>query len=123
MKISKRTVLTWIIMGCCWFGSCVQFTPATLDKFQKGMTIAQTLDITPMSPRHEFTISLPSDASAKLLVHTYILSIGEYKSDYFLAFRNDKLVYWGYPHEFARSSDPYLNEIGKVAVEEYKKIK
>ncbi len=86
------------------------------------MSVSKTLDISPKSPKNEFTILLHSDPTAKLLIHVYILSVGDYKSDYFLAFRNDRLVYWGYPHEFARSSDPYLNEIGKVAVEEYLKL-
>lgn len=86
------------------------------------MSVAKTLDISPKSPINEFNILLPSEPTAKMLIHVYILSVGDYKSDYFLAFRNDRLVYWGYPHEFARSSDPYLNEIGKVAVEEYLKL-
>ena len=102
--------------------SCSQFTPEVLDKYKKGMSIAQTLDIAPVSPLTEFNISIPSDPS-KFTIHVYVLSLGDYKSDYFLAFRNEKLVYWGYPHEFARSSDPYLNEIGKIAVEEYIKMK
>lgn len=122
MRILK-ICCTVIIGTCClWLCSCAQFSPETLDRFHKGMSVSKTLDISPKSPKNEFTILLHSDPTAKLLIHVYILSVGDYKSDYFLAFRNDRLVYWGYPHEFARSSDPYLNEIGKVAVEEYLKL-
>lgn len=104
-------------------GACAHFTPETLDKFQKGMPLATTLNIAPIAPHTEMSITIPSDAKSVYAIHVYVLSMGDYKSSYFLAFRNDKLVYWGYPHEFARSSDHYINEIGKIAVDEYEKIK
>ncbi len=112
-----------IFLVCLILGACVHFTPETLDRFQKGMPLATTLDIAPISPRSEMTITVSSDAKSVYTIHVYVLSMGDYKSNYFLAFRNDKLVYWGYPHEFARSSDPYINEIGKAAVDEYLRIK
>ncbi|MBS1537425.1 MAG: hypothetical protein JST20_06715 [Bacteroidetes bacterium] len=120
-KIIVKCILIFAVITSCLM-SCSQFTPEVLDKYQKGMAVSQTIDISPVSPKTEFNITIPSDP-AKFIIHVYVLSLGDYKSDYFLAFRNDKLVYWGYPHEFARSSDPYLNEIGKIAVEEYLKIK
>ncbi|MBK9249027.1 MAG: hypothetical protein IPM69_13155 [Ignavibacteria bacterium] len=123
MKCTVKVFLVILCLNCVILGSCTHFTPETLDKFQKGMSMATTLSIAPVSPREEFSVVIPSDTKAEYRFHVYILSIGDYKSDYFLAFRNDRLIYWGYPHEFARSSDTYINEIGKEAVNAYLKIK
>ncbi len=123
MKNSIRIIGVGMLGLYLMLGACAQFTPETLDKFQKGMPLATTMDIAPVAPRQELTITVPSDAKANYKIHVYVLSMGDYKSNYFLAFRNDKLIYWGYPHEFARSSDTYINEIGKEAVEAYLKSK
>ena len=55
-------------------------------------------------------------------VHSYTLSTGDYTSNYFLAYQNNLLIYWGYPHEFARSKDPLLNEIGRKAARKLKNL-
>ncbi len=48
------------------------------------------------------------------LVYVYAISAGSSNiNNYYLYFINDKLDYWGYPHEFARSDDPLLNAIGQ----------
>ncbi len=66
-------------------------------------------------PRHVFEWSLP-ETGDPIVVQSYLLRSGGYDSTYLLAYRNESLIFWGYPHEFARSSDPILNQIGKEAV-------
>jgi hypothetical protein len=79
------------------------------------MTTTEANAALPLPPRSTFAVEM-NDSSIKVQVCTYRLSSGDYSSDYFLAFRDEKLVYWGYPHEFARSTDPTINEIGEKAV-------
>jgi hypothetical protein len=53
-----------------------------------------------------------------LIVQVYELgSVGVPSSTYFLAYQNGSLVFWGYPHEFARSSNRIIREIGKGALD------
>lgn len=52
-----------------------------------------------------------SDGTIKVLIRKRFQAVG--KEAYIYAFKNDKLIYWGYPIEFTRSSDPLLFNIGK----------
>jgi hypothetical protein len=81
------------------------------------MTSEQTRLVVKTPPKHQFILHdvNPPDI---IEVQTYILSKGVYFSYYFLAFQNNKLIYWGYPHEFARIENPLINDIGRKAVRE-----
>jgi len=83
---------------------------------RKGMKMETILNDN--SPGKKFNTTLLSDPNVKLDVFAYDRSDG-FLGIYFLAFRDGKLVFWGYPHEFARSTDPYINEIGKSALKDY----
>ena len=67
---------------------------------------------TPPKQVYQWSIATTGDS---IIVQSYVLASGEYWSTYFLAYRNDALIFWGYPQEFARSPDPLLREIGKKA--------
>jgi len=72
-------------------------------------------------PREVFEWSL-AETGDKMIVQSYVFSAGgEPGSTYFLAYRNGSLLFWGYPHEFARSSDPFIREIGSDALSRYGK--
>jgi len=71
---------------------------------------------TPPKQVFQWPISTTGDS---IVVQSYVLATGHYWSTYFLAYRNDALIFWGYPQEFARSSDPLLREIGKKAMSGY----
>jgi len=67
-------------------------------------------------PREVFEWSL-AESGNKIIVQSYVFSAGgEPASTYFLAYRDGSLIFWGYPHEFARSSDRIIREIGKGAL-------
>jgi len=48
---------------------------------------------------------------------------GQDISFYFIAFSDGKLLYWGYPYEFARHSDKFINQVGKLAYQKYSLLK
>ena len=86
-----------------------------VSELRMEMTVEETLAVTNIYP--EYKIILNSIITPdEIEVHSYILSSGDYTSRYFLAFRNKKLFFWGYPHEFAREKDPFIKEIGQKAV-------
>ncbi len=40
-----------------------------------------------------------------------------YYNQYYYAFKNDSLIYWGYPYEFLRHSNPLIRDIAIEAVD------
>ena len=104
-----------IIASISFLVSCARMTLSHVGRLRKGMSIQESQQITNISPKHIFLLDL-SEGDEVAEVHSYILSSGDYHSKYFLAYQNNLLIYWGYPHEFARSKDPLLNEIGRKAV-------
>ena len=52
----------------------------------------------------------------QLEIHSIIIDPDKFQARYFLLFRNSKLEYWGFPHEFARHSDPLYNAIAEYAM-------
>jgi hypothetical protein len=75
----------------------------------KGMSVAGSKSVLPRPPRYEFSFDF-------VLIDAYTVVSGDYSSHYILAFLKDSLVYWGYPHEFARSKDAFINFVGEQAV-------
>ncbi|MCF7920881.1 MAG: hypothetical protein K9N06_13300 [Candidatus Cloacimonetes bacterium] len=96
---------------------CAQFTLSDAAYLRKGMSIEETLLITEVQPVLTFILGDVSTQD-KIEVYIFRISSGDYRSNYLIAFKNDALLYWGYPHEFARSKDALLNEIGEKAVKQ-----
>lgn len=97
--------------------SCVENTISMRDlaELRMGMSPDETPMAMGVPPKEVF--QWPMTPSGDLIiVHSYLLATGEYSTTYFLAFRNDALIFWGYPQEFARSSDPVIREIGEGAI-------
>ncbi len=94
--------------------SCVTMTLTDVGKLQKGMSIEEAKRSLPLKPKNEFSLE---NMGYNIRICTYILSSGDYGSNYFLAFQDGKLLFWGYPHEFARSNDSLINEIGKKSID------
>jgi hypothetical protein len=105
-----------IILACVLpILSCITVTLTDVGNLRKGMTMEEAKTTLPLPPKNEFSVET-SNSSIQMQVCTYILSSGNYSSNYFLAFQDNKLLFWGYPHEFARSTDSLINEIGEKAV-------
>ncbi len=84
-------------------------------KIRMGMSPDESVAVMGTPPRHVYEWSLP-ETGDPIVVQSYLLTSGDYGSTYLLAYRNGSLIFWGYPHEFTRSSNPILNQIGKEAV-------
>jgi hypothetical protein len=86
-----------------------------LAKLRMGMSPNEPPVLMDAHPGKVFQWSKPATGDS-IIVQSYLLATGEYSATYFLAYRNDSLIFWGYPQEFAKSSDPLINEIGKEAL-------
>lgn len=95
--------------------SCVQLTLTKIAQLKKGFSIEESYEITGIQPKYTFLID-DLGILEKIEVHVYNLSSGDYSSNYLLVFKDNKLFYWGYPHEFAREKSSLLNEIGSKSV-------
>lgn len=65
------------------------------------------------APKHKIEdIIISNDTNKYTLVESSVNhAAGQMK--YLYAFRNDTLIYFGYPYQFSQSSDETINELGK----------
>jgi len=118
---ARRFVPIVVVSIAVLICSCATLTLTDLGSLKKGMTLQETESITPTSPEHSWSILLEGDTE-EVTLHHYIVSSGSATSDYILAFDHNGLLYWGYPHEFARSKDHRINRIGQIAVEKLDEV-
>jgi hypothetical protein len=100
--------------------SCAEYTVhniylSDLARLRMGMGPDEPPRAMGVPPKKVFQWSTATTGDS-IIVQSYRLVTGEYGTTYFLAYRNDSLIFWGYPQEFARSSDPLIREIGKAAL-------
>jgi hypothetical protein len=105
-----------------WLSSCAQMTLSHVTHLRNGMTSEQTRTVIGIPPQYFFFVEL-TEPWSEIEVHSHILHSSDYYSDFFLAFKDNRLIYWGYPHEFARAQDPYINKIGEKAVNRLQQVK
>lgn len=115
--ISRKTRYPFIALLLLALVSCMPKTIhlPQLAQLRIGMTPGEPPRVMDMPPRRVFQWSLTGTADS-IIVQSYLLSHGDYGSTYFFAYKNGSLIFWGYPHEFGRSSDPLIREIGKGAL-------
>lgn len=103
--------LSLIILSCA-----NNLTLSKISPLRKAMAEEEVNSIIQTETNREFSIKI--DSTKEIIdVRTYTLSSGSYDSNYLLCYKENKLLFWGYPHEFARSNDKIINEIGKKSVE------
>lgn len=95
--------------------SCVQMTLKDAGKLTKGMSYEQVRAVLPVRERQTQLIRT-SDKEVSIKIFHYIIHSGAQESNYFLAFKDDKLYFWGYLHEFNRASDSLANDIGNKLI-------
>jgi hypothetical protein len=81
------------------------------------MTSEQVKSVLNVAPKSTITLN---DSNS---VEVYEMTSGGYGSRYYLSYNRGKLVYWGYPHEYAREKDPTLNRIAKETTEKLDALK
>jgi len=92
-----------------------------LSKLRMGMSPDEPPTLMGVHPKEVIEWSL-KETGDKIIVQNYIFSFGGAPpATYFLAYKNASLIFWGYPHEFARSSDEIIREIGRGALSRNKK--
>lgn len=73
-----------------------------LAKLRMGMSPDKSRKVMGVPARCVFQWSLTGTGDS-IIVQSYLLrSPGCRSSTYFLAYKNKSLIFWGYPHEFAR---------------------
>jgi hypothetical protein len=118
LRFPLLVALAASLIGCVTTAS---MTIADAGRLRRNMSSAEAQSVLLSSPRHEITLDEVGD-SGPILVDDFLLVSGDYSSRYLLAFSDGRLLYWGYPHEFARSRDPLVNAIGEQAVSRLKEL-
>ncbi len=119
--MKNSTIILSILLVSVWLTSCSFPTPLSLKHLTKDMTTEDILK--DATPAQKFTIASTASPNAKIIFFVFDYPTGRFFGDYFLAFKDNQLLFWGFPHEFARSSDTYINELGKAALKEHLRLK
>jgi hypothetical protein len=116
MLIPVVFALSIIMVNSCTYHG---ITSNTIMKLQKGMTpdTIQTFLIDDLVVKE---ILMDNIKGKQIIVDIYMKSMGEIECEYMIAFADKKLVYFGYPYEFASHTDTFINEIGKQTMIKYK---
>ena len=85
-----------------------------ISKLKKGLSIQETYKL--LNGESQKELLYENYIDDQLEIHSIIIDPDKFQARYFLLFRNSKLEYWGFPHEFARHSDPLYNAIGEYAI-------
>jgi hypothetical protein len=122
--ISRRTQYIFYAVFLLGLLSCFpQIHLRDLSKLRTGMSPDEPPRVMGVNPREVLEWSL-AETGDKIIVQGYIFRAGGAPSaTYFFAYKNGSLIFWGYPHEFARSSDRLIGEIGKGALSRYDKAR
>jgi hypothetical protein len=118
LKLIGKIVPYWFaVLGLLALLSCAEsiISMRDLTALRKGMRPDEAITDMGVSPKEVFQWSMAKTGDT-IIVQSYFLSAGDYSTTYFLAYRNDALIFWGSPQEFTRSSNPLLREIGKEAI-------
>jgi tetratricopeptide (TPR) repeat protein len=115
--IRKEVLYPCVVLLLLALPSCAKTVIHMRDlaELRVGMAPDEPPRVMGVPPNQVFQWSMATTGDP-IIVQSYVLATGEYWSTYFLAYRNDALIFWGYPQEFAKSSDPLLREIGKRVI-------
>lgn len=99
----------WILLLMLLLGACAvkNISHRQLSDLDKGLTPSQSINRLKLEPSSIKQVALKG---RDYEFHRYILSSGMYFEEYYLAFEQGKLVYWGYVTEFRRLQNADLNE-------------
>jgi hypothetical protein len=115
-----KTFIVFTLILCAV--SCkMGITYSTLYPLKKGMSEWEARSTLDNTSKHIYSFELKEIENKKVVVDVYKLMIGDYQSIYFIAYVDEKLIYWRFPHEFAKHKDILINDIGRFAYERYLK--
>ena len=85
-------------------------TRGDLVHMRKGMSPGEVAALATIPPK----CTIEVDRQDSSVIEVFPMSATSYYGDYYVLYREDKLIYWGYPHEFLRSEDDSISAAGKL---------
>jgi len=92
--------------------SCSTYVYKQNKKFVLFETTYAKFDDIGVSGQKEHNVSLENDSNNYMIVESKIDHVAG-RLKYLYAFRNDTLIYFGYPYQFSQSNDSTVNELGE----------
>ena len=102
---------TYLVALCVLLASCATLTLDKVSALRKNMTRQEARATLGIEPKAAI------DLGDSVTVDVYDLSNGGYNAPYYVSYKEGKVLYWGYPHEYAREKDPLLNRVAKETTE------
>jgi hypothetical protein len=118
----KKTVLfISFLCAAIFMSSCTNtgITTSTINQLEKGISHNYVVNKILVDDLIIKEIVLDDIEGSEIIIDMFIKQMGEEGGEYLLAFADGKLVYFGYPWEFAVYPDKFINEIGKQAMSRY----
>lgn len=116
----NRLIYLIIIFAGILLHSCAEnISIGNANEFKKGMTYNESgLDKFIVNKNYTYNFKLGRDSYSTI---SYEYQIEKNKYTYFsFIFRNDRLLFWGYPDELNKDEFPELNSIGDTLCKQLK---
>jgi len=112
-----NTAYTPLLMGFC-----IASAYFNTKNIKQGMTVEHVSTLFSEHEKTLFNIEVDSKIDKPFLIVAYKRGFYPNYYDYFVAYEDNKVIFWGYPYEFNRHENPLINEIGLKALEEYNEV-
>jgi len=103
--------------------SCMALTTFDTSDIKKGMSFPEVYTHLNVFEKRAFYVKVSSSAQHEYFVEAYRAGYHPNYYDYFVAYEDKRVLFWGHPYEFNRHENPLINEIGLKAMEEYNKVR
>jgi hypothetical protein len=110
MDIARFLLLLLFVVVLSACGPKTALTRSDISMFYKGAPSHEVSAIAEIPAR----CSLAPVDDKSIRVDVYPLSDTHYLGDYFLLYVDDQLRFWGYPYEYARSTDRLISDVGSL---------
>ncbi len=112
-----------IIILSVILSSCMTLSSYEVTEVSKEMSFPQVYSFLSGFEKRAFYVKVSSSAQHEYFVEAYRAGYHPNYYDYFVAYEDKKVFFWGHPYEFNRHENPLINEIGLKAMEEYNKVR
>ncbi len=112
-----KSQLITALVCLAFLSACSSFVGEKLLKIRMGSTVTEVTaadgDLVEPTPVKIQNDGLSSKSEYSMLIST--LRAANNDNYWIYAFKDNKLIYWGYPYQFLRSEDKELRSFGEVA--------
>jgi hypothetical protein len=116
-----KALITFVILPLILFSSCIStFVEEERLYVRKGQSFEKVLSHG-INPKQTFElIGVSKKYKSNIKVFKINMPTANVRDNYFYAFRNDSLIFWGFPYKFLRHENEQLRDIASEMIDSLK---